>query len=413
LGVFVGGCTLAAATAVSGAATLADLTSLVEQNLLRQETNGTPEPRFTMLEMIRAYALERLDDADERAELRQYHARYYLALAQAMEEDKAAWLARMGLEHDNLRAALQWFIDQREAEPILRLSSILRWFWESNGYQREGRRWLNAALALDHEELDPILRIDARIDCGTMAWQLGDFASGWAFLSEALELSRRAELPDLIACTQQLLARVAIEQGDYDQAVPLLNESLALSRELGTTADIEGALLGLGEVALAQGDYARTEALCWEGVALERDMTLEQALRSYLQYVLLRQNLAEIALVQGNYPQALAWLTEGLALGREFKHVRSLTLLLAYSAAVIGTAPERNADDVWRAARIWGAVEALRNASGLSFNVAHRTRLAHYLELARTGLDPLAWSTAWAEGRAMSLEQTIECALNV
>lgn len=413
LGVFVGGCTEAAAIAVCRVTGLADLTPLVEQSLLRQETNGTAELRFTMLEMIRAYALERLEDAGELAELQQRHANYYSALAQDIGEDKATWLARMGPEHDNLRAALQRFMDQREAEPILRLSSILRWFWESNGYQREGLRWLNAALALDHEGLDPVLRIDARIDCSALHWQLGDFAGGWAFLSEALDLSRRAELPDLIACTQQLLARVAIEQGDYDQAIPLLNESLALSRELGTTADIEGALLGLGEAALAQGDYARAEALCREGVALKEGVALEQTLRSYLQYVLLRQNLGEIALVQGNYPQALAWLTEGLALGGEFKHVRSLTLLLAYIAAVIGTAPDRSPSDMQRAARIWGAVEALRQTSGLSFSAAHRTRLEQYIEQVRAGLDPVAWAAAWAEGRAMSLDQTVEYALNI
>jgi predicted ATPase/DNA-binding XRE family transcriptional regulator len=413
LGVFVGGCTLAAATAICGAATLADLTSLVEQNLLRQETNEPPEIRFTMLEMIRAYALERLEDAGELFRLQQRHADYYSALAQDMGENNAAWLARMEPAHDNLRAALGWFISHGEVEAAFRLNETLRWFWEVRGYQNEGLRWLNAALALDHEGLDPVLRIDARIDCGTLNWQLGNFAEGWALYSQALELSRRAELPDLIACTQGLLARLAIEQGDYDQAVPLLNESLALSRELGTTADIEGALLGLGEVALAQGDYARAEALCREGVALKEGMALEQTLRSYLQYVLLRQNLGEIALVQGNYSQALAWLTEGLALGGEFKHVRSLTLLLAYIAVVIGTAPDRSPSDVQRAARIWGAVEAMRNASGLLFNVAHRTRLEHYMELARAGLDAETWAKAWAEGRAMSLEQAIEYALNV
>jgi predicted ATPase len=407
LGIFIGGCTLAAATTVSGAAALADLTSLVEQNLVRQETNGTPELRFTMLEMIRAYALERLGEAGERAELQQRHAHYYLALAQDVGEDEAAWLARMEPEHDNLRVTLQWFIDQQEAEPTLRLGSVLRWFWESKGYQREGLRWLNAALALDHDGLDPVLRIDARIDCGTLAWQLGDFARGWARYSEALELSLRAELPDLIACTQMILARVAIEQGDYEQAKPLLNESLALSRELGTTAEIVGSLQSLGEIALAQGDYAPAQILCEEGLALS------QALPTHLWQTLLLQSLGELALVQGDYAQALAWLNKGVAHGRLTGHVRSVTLTLAYLAAVIGTAPERSAANVQQAARIWGAVEGLRNESGLSFNVAHRARLEHYINLARAGLDSTAWSTAWAEGEAMSLEQTVEYALNV
>lgn len=402
LGVFVGGGTEAAVTAVCRVTGLADLTPLIEQNLLRQETNGAAEPRFAMLEMIRAYALERLDDAGELAQLRQRHADYYLALAQAVGEDESVWLARMELEHDNLRAALRWFIDQHQAEAALRLSEPLRWFWEIKGYQDEGLHWLKEILTLDHAALDPELRILTRLNYGTMAWQLGDFDTGQAQYSEGLALSYQAELPHLIACMQMVLARVSIEQGQYDRAVPLLTQSLALSRELNITRELVGSLFHLGEVAVAQGDYAQAAALCQEGV------TLGQGLGPDLWCILLRQNLGEIALVQGDHPQALAWFKEGLTLGRDSKHIRSLTLLLAYTAAAIASAPERSAVEVRRAARIWGAVEALRQASGLSFNVAHRARLEPYYKLARARLDPAVWAAAWAEGRAMSLEQIIE-----
>lgn len=405
LGVFVGGWTEAAAIAVCGVTGLADLTPLVEQSLLRQEINSTAELRFTMLEMIRAYALERLDDAGELAELQQRHANYYSALAQNGREDEAAWFARMELEHDNLRAALRWFIDHYQAEGALRLSGTLRWFWEVAGYQKEGLNWLSAALALDHEALDPELRISTRFNCGILAWQLGDFNTGHALYSEGLELSRQAELPGLIASMQMALGRVALEQGEYEQAIPRLKESLALRRDLNNTEAIVASLSHLGEAALAQGDYARARAYCEEGLALG------QPISPHFFRILLFQNLGEIALVQGDYAQALSWLEEGLMYSRHIPHRRSVTLTLAYFAAVIGTAPGRRVKDVQRAARIWGAVEALRQASGLSFSAAHRARLEHYIEQARAALDPAAWVAASAEGRAMSLEQAIEHAL--
>jgi hypothetical protein len=97
---------------------------------------------------------------------------------------------------------------------------------------------------------------------------------------------------------------------------------------------------------------------------------------------------------------------------RNIQHLRSVTLTLAYFAAVIGTAPS-HIKDIQRAARIWGAVEALRQTSGLLFSAAHRARLEQYIEQARIGFDPAVWATAWAEGRAMSLEQAIECALQL
>jgi tetratricopeptide (TPR) repeat protein len=301
---------------------------------------------------------------------------------------------------------LRWFIDQHQAEAALRLSGTLRWFWEVAGYQKEGLNWLSAVLALDHEALDPELRILTRFNCGTLAWQLGDFNAGHALYSEGLELSRRAELPGLIASMQMGLGRMAIEQGEYEQAKSRLNESLTLRRELNNMEAIVASLSHLGEVSLTQGDYARARAYCEEGLALG------QSIPPHFFRVLLFQNLGEIALVQGDYAQALSWLEEGLEYSHHIPHRRSVTLALAYFAAVIGTAPGRSVKDVQRAVRIWGAVEALRQASGLLFNVAHRARLEQYIEQTRASLDPMAWSTAWAEGRAMSLEQAIEYALN-
>ena len=163
LGVFVGGCTLAAVAAVcqdeatrsgSGEVPLLDhLATLVDQSLLQPTSSAEGEPRFTMLETLRAYALEQLDAAGETALVRQRHATYYVHLAEHAAPhlwgpDQAAWMERLEAEHDNLRAVLAWSrTPVGEAALGLRLAAALHEFWYWGGYISEGRAWLEGVLA--------------------------------------------------------------------------------------------------------------------------------------------------------------------------------------------------------------------------------------------------------------------------
>ena len=122
----------------------------MDQSLLRQEeVDGAP--RFTMLETIREYALERLAASEERRAIRQQHAAYYLALAEQAEPElrgpaQVAWQTRLAAEHDNLRAALDWAAERGAVETGLRLATALLWFWWEHGHVSEGRKWLEEAL---------------------------------------------------------------------------------------------------------------------------------------------------------------------------------------------------------------------------------------------------------------------------
>jgi len=149
IAVFSGGCTLQAVEAVCIAAT--DLTddlvdglgSLVDKSLLRQEAPSSSEPRFRMLETIREYALERLEESSEAESLRLRHANYYLSLAQqaqpALRGPRAArWLEQLEAEHENLRAALSWAVEADERDVGLRLAGTLGEFWEMRGHLSEG-----------------------------------------------------------------------------------------------------------------------------------------------------------------------------------------------------------------------------------------------------------------------------------
>jgi predicted ATPase/class 3 adenylate cyclase len=161
LSIFVNGCTLETVEAISNAlgvqsATLDEVTSLVDKNLLQQKAVEEEEPRFTMLETIREFGLEALAASQEMDATRQAHASYYLALAEEAAPEltgprSAVWLKRLEREHDNLRAALAWSLEpaQTGSSPdlALRFGETLREFWEVRGLYTEGRAFLEQALA--------------------------------------------------------------------------------------------------------------------------------------------------------------------------------------------------------------------------------------------------------------------------
>src|SRR5262249_36508920 len=134
---------------------LAGIESLVDKSLLRQERTGGDqhEPRLGMLETIRAYALERIAEANERDDVRRRHALYFLGgadvpVAQMKMSQQAIWLQSLEAEYDNLRAALAWCQEMSEPELGLSAASLLAWFWTVRGYVAEGRRQLTGLLKL-------------------------------------------------------------------------------------------------------------------------------------------------------------------------------------------------------------------------------------------------------------------------
>ncbi|MGH2627997.1 MAG: ATP-binding protein, partial [Anaerolineales bacterium] len=155
--VFVGGCALPAAETVCVVAeetegVLDALSTLIDNSLLRREVHAEGEMRFSMLETIRAYALEQLSATPEVETVLRRHALHYLALAESAEPalagpEQSMWLDRLEQEHENLRAALRWTLQAGEAEIGLRMGGALAQFWERHGYTREGRGWLDALLA--------------------------------------------------------------------------------------------------------------------------------------------------------------------------------------------------------------------------------------------------------------------------
>jgi len=325
MAVFVGGCTLEAAEAIcigtddSGMEVLDGLASLVDKSLVRQTAQADGERRLEMLETIREYALERLEESEEAETLRHQHAAYYLALAEAAEAQlrqavQGAWLERLAQEHDNLRTVLAWSRTTVAGAAIgLRLVAVLWRFWLLRGHLTEGRTWLAEVLARTGDPTDGSgVRAQALVGAGLLAQWQNDYAAARGALTESLAIAR--ECGDTWSMTQARfqLGTTAFNQGDYAVARSQLVESLAAWRALRNLAGSADALLYLGLIAWFQGDYAAARSFHEESMALYRELGDEIHIANNL------MNLGKIAGAEGAYDQARTLIEAGLAVVRQW-----------------------------------------------------------------------------------------------
>jgi DNA-binding CsgD family transcriptional regulator/tetratricopeptide (TPR) repeat protein len=388
-----------------------------------------------MHETIREYGLEALVANQELEAARSAHAEYYLRLLEEAEahlegEEQAVWLERLEREHDNLRAALQWALEQHEDEVAVSLSGALRRFWEGRRHLNEGRTFLERALASnqdvaagvrakallaagylainqsDHELREAIALQRQLADTrslafalfllGRIAWATGDFSAARSHAEEGLALTRAVGDKAILGWLLDLLGLVALDQGEDNRAQALLEEGLTLNRETGDTRGIVNALFYLIRMLFAQGEVARARAFAEEQLALSRAMGLRPGIASPLIV------LGCFALQEGNVAMAEELFEEGLALLREVNDSWSLATCLQ-SIGVAVAAQGRLAEAV----QLWGTAEGLCAARGTSLPPTERAFVARAATTARAELGEEAFTLAWTEGRAMTPEQAL------
>ncbi len=282
---FVGGCTLGAIEAVYGAlgnatGLILDIVdSLVDKSLLQlREPGKGEEPRFAMLETIREYGLELLVASGELESVREAHAMYFLELSERADLDLSASdsperLDRLEQEHDNLRAAMHWSLEdiERREQIALRMGGALRSFWYVRGYLSEGLDFLERAMMGSNEVEEPT-RAAALYAAARLYEARGDYDRAEPFLVKSLVLYRELGNPERIAYALHLQADIAWRRGILDMARSLAEESLAVFRELGDRGAIASLLLHLGALAADQGEYARARDLLEESLAINREL---------------------------------------------------------------------------------------------------------------------------------------------
>jgi predicted ATPase/serine/threonine protein kinase len=411
LAVFQGGGTLEAVEAICSHGitmdVLSGMESLLKKNLLKGIETTTQEPRFGMLEMIHEYAWEQLEASGEAMDLHRRHAAYFLAFAEraapglrgARQQD---WFVHLRAEQDNLRAALAWSLENGESELGLRLVGALRDFWYFDAFSAEGLRWTERALAIA-QDASPAARAGALNSAGWLCFDTGNYRKGKTYSGEALALYQ--ELGDDIGTAWGLtmLGGYALPfPEEFKAGIDLCQKGLRLFREAGHKPGTMQALTILGELGRLDGDYDLAQRV------YEQCLTLSRETGYKLREAITLANLASVAQHEGQPEQAGALYAECLALMRELGDKKYTAMNLAGMAGPVAAQRHPQA-----AARLLGASEAHLEALGIVRHAGDRPTIDRHLAMVRELLDEATFDDAWAEGRAMSLDQAVSYAIEV
>jgi predicted ATPase/class 3 adenylate cyclase len=360
LSVFVGGWTLAGAEAVGAAPAvetidpMRELSGLIDQSLVDEhpDAGASDEPRFRMLETLREFAIEQLNASGEMVEIERAVEEFFIQRAEAAVEglkgsEQPLWLNRLEAENDNLRAAMGRALDRGDGAVALGLALRLWKFWETRGYQREGRAWLERSLALA-QSVDAGDRAAAEFALGQLSFDMGDYDGAEAHYQKCLKAYR--QLGDAIAEAEALsaLAQIAVNRLAYKAANELGEESLRISRQSGDRRGMASALQVLGMVAREQGQYERALEL------FEESRSLGQALGNTAWTARITSQIGFTHRLAGNAEQAEHVLSASRRLHTELGDRFALGVIaseLAHNAF--------DADDVDRAIVLYA--EALRH----------------------------------------------------
>jgi predicted ATPase/class 3 adenylate cyclase len=410
LSVFVGGWTLEAAetVCVGGGVEAKDILDLLTQLVFKSLVLMEPQEgqaRYRVLEAVRQYGRDRLEERGEAANLRKRHLEWYLRLAERAERelvgaDQSAWFERLEAEHDNLRAALEWSkFEESDGDAGIRLAGALWRFWDAHGHLNEGRKWLEAMLPRS-QSASPSVQAKALAGAGFLAWRQADYDGSIRLCTMSLALFQ--ELGDLLGTGQVLyvLGMAAEGQGDFERAKRLLLESLAVCRKAGDKRRMAVSLNSIGEVARCQSDFAAARASYEESLALRREVGDKRGVGIAL------CNLGHVALHQADYEDAARFFGEALGLVWELKYKLGIAENLAGLGAV-AAAEGHHAP----AARLLGAATNLLNVLGAPLQPPDQAEYERSVAAARAGLSEAAFAEAWAEGKAMALNHAIHYAL--
>ena len=408
LGVFVGGWTLEAGEAVAaveGIDVLGGIASLVDKSLVRLDESG-PAPRYRMLETVREFALDRLDQSGEGIAIRRAHATFFADLVIAAESGLSAGVladvARVTSDIDNLRAALAWLLDRDDAETALRVAASLSEYWTfAGGHFSEGLAWLERALALG-SDASLSARAAGYYGIAILALHQADLSKARSASATGLALARSASDPMRIFGNAFMLSSVEGGEGRRAEAMALALEAAAAARAAGNRNWIGWTLLLVGAERHAAGDLAGAVT------AFEEARDVFRAIEGRWGEADVTNLLAFAVQEQGDLRRAASLHAQALILRREVGAATGI------QNEFIGLADiARETGDLDTAAFLLGAADAWRERFGYApFREGPRiTRDAE--QTGREVLGEEAFARAWDRGRSLATDDVIAEALAV
>ncbi|MFD3165989.1 tetratricopeptide repeat protein [Herpetosiphon sp. NSE202] len=338
VGVFPQSCTLDGLAAVGAeqpwALDLLDgLNTLADKSLLYTKAEQQDETRFEMLNVLREYAREMLQQAGLFIQVAQRHANYYLQLAQTLQADLSQHnhhvVAGDRFERDlfNFRAALEFFFGQKQVEQLVQMATNLADLWYLRGYTGEGRRWL--AQAIDQAQttqitLEPTLWIETLNAAGYLAYHQGDYGAAAQSFSQSRQLIETANDQVGMARVYNNLGLIAHWQGQYAQSQALLNDSLEIWRTLDLPMAISSLICNLGALQLDRGELSQAAELLEQSKALCQEHQYENRISMVLQHQ------GKLALYRGDYPTAQRCFSESYSIAEQMSNKTVIGFALMY-----------------------------------------------------------------------------------
>jgi predicted ATPase/DNA-binding CsgD family transcriptional regulator len=377
------------------------LESLVNKSLVQQKELPEGEPRFIMLEMLHEYAWKRLEESGEAQAIYSRHAAYFVELAEQAEPElryaqQQRWFQLLKTEHENMRAVLQWSLGDGDITLGARLAGALYLFWYARGHHIEGRQWTEQMLGrLDDVAVavHPKLLVSAGHLC-----MLYDLELAKQLFERGVHISR--ELGDRIYLAWSFTFMGYTMMREKEAALVVAEEGLSLFRELGYKPGIANALNIIGEIANFSGDDQRARRAYEECLVV----ALETGDKRRIRFMF--GNLTFLAQHEGDHQHARELAEKGLQLALEMNNNMDIVEGLADLAGPMGMTGQPE-----QAARLFGAWEAAMERMGAAPQPADIPELERNIAAVRAQLAPPTFAAAWANGRAMSLEQAVVFAL--
>jgi predicted ATPase/DNA-binding CsgD family transcriptional regulator len=386
--------------------------SLIEKSLLRPV--GDPqaaEPRYRMLETVREFGFERLEERGEAPALRAAHAAHFLALVEEAEAalcgpNQRLWYDRLDEVFPDLRAALAW-TSLHAPELALRLGGALRMFWLVRGHLGEALDALHRALATGSAE--PPVRVTALVTAAWVRFEQGDLAASFALADQALTIARTtrhrsgtADALQIVGYCESALGRGEMppNQGRLARAAAAFEEELVLAQALGDQRGIAGAMHALGSMALDRGDDT---GAAWR---LAESLRIFEATGDHRNAAWSHAEIGRLAARLGDVVGAAAAYARALGVFREIRDRWSAGRTVedvAWLALRAGRADE--------AVQLLAAADALDAAEGIALSAGYHPPGEPTIEAARVSMGEDAFVAAWDAGRVLTQEETVTGAL--
>jgi len=413
----MGGCQLSAAESIcrgeepiTSDEGLSTIAALVDASLVQVETTADGLPRYSMLEVIRAYAAEQLRAAGEEEDSKLRHAEYNATLAEGAERmgsGQGSREAPLEWESANGRAALDFAYERGEGTLGLRLAMWFGSFWIRRGQMSEGNLWLERILALDEargvQAVPPAVRSRALYYASSLTMHLGRRDRALALAEEALALAERAGDQTEISNALALLGSIMLAAGAEDEAATYFTECYVAAKrakDAGDTHQLALALLNLGELARKRGDIARATELLEEALAHVRAIDMTWGIANILTL------LGHLARGQQDYERAKVRYGESLALYHRLGNA-TYTAWCLEGIAAVACAEGRNA----RATRLCAAAAALRSTAQTPLPQTEQDDFDKVVMTARAELDERTFTEEWRIGSTLAQDDAVSYAL--